>query len=341
MSTADRTDEQYARGLDSLRARVKAISESLAEATARAVELRPKEGEARLNLQKALVEVEECNRLVAAVETQAGEVSAEWRRFIDEDSELPESRDVASIVAAERETLVEAERNILVLEASQAIERVAQLEALANTIRQDVDSVGKRVATAQSAVQALEAADRSVRRVNAEMVDERLASISPLLSELYYRLRPHQNWREIDYAIRGDVRRFLSLHVGEGLNPQFIFSSGQRRAAGLAFLLAVHLSRPWCKWNTILLDDPVQHIDDFRALQLVEVLSAMRKAGRQVICAIEDPALADVLCRRLRSTLESSGARLELEYDSTTGCRVVQQNHILPFPSAVLQSAAG
>ena len=134
---ADRTDEQYARGLDSLRARVKAISESLAEATARVVELRPKEGEARLNLQKALVEVEECNRLVAAVETQAGEVSAEWRRFVEEDSELPESRDVASIVAAERETLVEAERNILVLEASQAIERVAQLEALANTTRQE------------------------------------------------------------------------------------------------------------------------------------------------------------------------------------------------------------
>jgi chromosome segregation protein len=335
-----RSEEQYSKALDSLRERLKSMSASLAEATARVAELRPKESEARANLQKATAETEDCDRLIKAMETQASEALAEWQALADDETELPDARTLLSRVAAEREKLVEAERNILVLEASQAIDRVSQLGALVNTIRADVDLVGNRVAAAQSAVQALEVAEKSVRRVNAEMVDERLASISPLLSELYYRLRPHQNWREIDYAIRGDVRRFLSLRVGDGLNPQFMFSSGQRRAAGLAFLLAVHLSRPWCKWRTVLLDDPVQHIDDFRALQLVEVLSALRKDTRQVICAIEDPALADVLCRRLRSTPESSGARLELEYDPAAGCRVVRQETIRPFPSTILQSAA-
>ena len=59
-------------------------------------------------------------------------------------------------------------------------------------------------------------------------------------------------------------------------------------AAGLAFLLAVHLSRPWCAWQSLLLDDPVQHIDDYRALNLVEVLTAIRRTGRQVIVAVED-----------------------------------------------------
>jgi hypothetical protein len=37
------------------------------------------------------------------------------------------------------------------------------------------------------------------------------------------------------------VRRFLKLEVGSELNPQFIFSSGQRRATGLAFVLSVNL----------------------------------------------------------------------------------------------------
>src|SRR5205823_9206237 len=95
-------------------------------------------------------------------------------------------------------------------------------------------------------------------------------------------------------------------------NPQFLFSSGQRRATGLAFLLAVHLSRPWCIWRSLLLDDPVQHIDDYRALNLVEVLSAIRRTGRQVIVAVEDPALADVLCRRLRSANEYGGRHFDL-----------------------------
>src|SRR5690606_37670601 len=113
--------------------------------------------------------------------------------------------------------------------------------------------------------------------------------------------------RTIDYSIRGDVRRFLSLKVGEGLNPQFVFSSGQRRAAGLAFLLSVFLSRNWTRFSTLLLDDPVQHIDDFRALQLIEVLGALRLEGRQIVCAVEDSSLADLLCRRLVSTVEQPG----------------------------------
>jgi DNA repair exonuclease SbcCD ATPase subunit len=334
-----RSEDQFAQALDSLRKRVGAISTALAEAGARVAELRPKESAARLDLQKAVVEAEECNRQLATVERQTAEVQAAWHTFVGDETALPQTSEIAKRIAVERERLVEAERNILVLEASQAIERVAQSEALVETIRNDVDAAGNRVAAAQSAVQALEAAEKSVRRVNAEIVDERLASISPLLSELYYRLRPHQNWREIDYAIRGDVRRFLSLRVGEDLNPQFIFSSGQRRAAGLAFLLAVHLSRPWCRWKTIMLDDPVQHIDDFRALQLVEVLSAFRKVDRQVVCAVEDPALATVLCRRLRSTLESPGGQIELEYDSSGSCRRASQDRIVPLP-VLLRSAA-
>ena len=108
-----------------------------------------------------------------------------------------------------------------------------------------------------------------------EVSDERLASLKPVLTEFYQRLRPHSDWRSIRYSIRGDVTRLLSLRVGEDINPQFVFSSGQRRAAGLAFLFAVYVSRPWCLWQSLLLDDPVQHIDDFRALHLVEVLAAL------------------------------------------------------------------
>lgn len=52
-------------------------------------------------------------------------------------------------------------------------------------------------------------------------------------------------------------------------------------------------------WRTLLLDDPVQHIDDFRALHLVELLAAVGRDHRQIVCAVEDSALADLLTRRL------------------------------------------
>jgi chromosome segregation protein len=160
---------------------------------------------------------------------------------------LPNGDEIDGRIALERDRLMTFERHMFVLEASQAIDRVARLETVTVTSRGEVDKINVRLGALKAAISSLKEADRAIRRGNAEVVDERLASISPLLSELYYRLRPHRNWRTIDYAIRGDVRRFLSLRVGEGLNPQFIFSSGERRAAGLAFLLAVSLSRPWCR----------------------------------------------------------------------------------------------
>src|SRR3984893_8843855 len=134
----------------------------------------------------------------------------------------------------------------------------------------------------------------------------------PLLKELYRRLRPHADWIEIESDFGGKVRGTLNFTVGDGHNVQFLFSSGQRRAAGLAFLLSIHLSRRWCQWQTLLLDDPVQHIDDYRALNLVEVLSAIRRTGRQIIVAVEDGALADVLCRRLRASIGDFGRRFDL-----------------------------
>ena len=164
--------------------------------------------------------------------------------------------------------------------------------------------------------------------------------MNPLLNELYERLRPHKEWRNIGYNIRGDVQRFLSLRVGNDLNPQFIFSSGQKRAAGLAFLLSVHLSRSWSKWNTLLLDDPVQHIDDFRALHLVEVLAAIRMNGRQVICSVEDPALADLFCRKLISLPEEEGKQFDFDIDNTGATYISKEVAVPPVQKDVIRRIA-
>jgi chromosome segregation protein len=128
---------------------------------------------------------------------------------------------------------------------------------------------------AQSTAKALHDA---TRRAVGEVMDRRLERILPLMAELYQRLQPHPFWRDIEYSIRGDVKRFLSLRVGDHLNPQFIFSSGQRRATGLAFLLSINMATAWNRWSSIVLDDPVQHVDDFRTLHLAELLAQLCRA---------------------------------------------------------------
>lgn len=237
----------------------------------------------------------------------------------------------------QREQLVELERALNALEASRAVGVLSSVEARVTVLRSHAEAAAEALTRAQAAVTAAKSLEKSVRRSASEIVDERLARISPLLNEIYQRLRPHANWRSIEYSIRGDVRRFLSLKVGDDLNPQFVFSSGQRRAAGLAFLLSVHLARPWARWQTLVLDDPVQHIDDYRALQLVEVLASLRQSGRQVVVAVEDEALADLLCRRLPSTVEQGGRRFFVDFTKEGAADVMVRQDILPMPAGVLR----
>lgn len=126
------------------------------------------------------------------------------------------------------------------------------------------------------------------------------------------------------------MRRFLKLKVGDDVNPQFVFSSGQRRATGLAFLLSVNLSLTWSRWRSILLDDPVQHVDDFRTVHLAEVLAHLCHSGRQIVCAVEDAALADLMCRRLPSSERAPGRRVTLGTDRDGALAVTHKEQIAP-----------
>jgi chromosome segregation protein len=238
--------------------------------------------------------------------------------------------DATQILFNRQEVFSTVEETLFTLENSRSQDRVSNLEARVEQLRSLVESEAARLNEAERSVEIAHQADNAVRQVANELLSEQFDTVLPLLKELYRRLRPHADWSEIEIDIAGKLRASLNFTVGEGYNPQFLFSSGQRRAAGLAFLLAVHLSRPWCALNTLMLDDPIQHIDDYRSLNLVEVLSAIRRGGRQVIIAVEDKALADVLCRRLRSSPEQPGVRLNFATDQSGSAEIQSELSVAP-----------
>ncbi|MCB9962176.1 MAG: AAA family ATPase [Hyphomonas sp.] len=340
LCAAQRTPHDFATGLAAARRRVTSLASGVQEARNALASAEQSAQKLGLTLQKAAAAVQaladELQRM-RDQEVALVEFYNQWgldHRFIQDPEGLEQS------ISQERDQLIDLERALLVLEASQAVARMSTIEANISTLRAEIEQLAQSVRQSQNAVIAAREIERSVRRVSAEIIDERLAQISPLLNELYQRLRPHADWRTIEYSIRGDVRRFLSLKVGDGLNPQFVFSSGQRRAAGLAFLLSVHLARAWTPLMSLMLDDPVQHIDDFRALHLVEVLAALRLEGRQIICAVEDPALADLLCRRLVSTPTEGGRRIDIGFGPVGAKSVVIDREINPMPVGVLRGVA-
>lgn len=255
---------------------------------------------------------------------------------------------VEQIIAREtqlRQSLNAAQKDLRILETLRLnvdLERAQQAESDANS---RLVRAQERFGRARKAGAGAQALHDAARRAASETLDRRLERVLPLMSELFRRLRPHPVWNDIEYSIRGDVKRFLKLKVGEELNPQFLFSSGQRRATGLAFLLSVNLSLAWSRWSTILLDDPVQHVDDFRTVHLAELIAQLVSEGRQIICSVEDSALADLLCRRL--PVEPAGAkRITLGSDEDGALAKLTDRLLLPLlrnslTSTPEQSATG
>ena len=341
LCAAIRSPEEFRAGLEMARRRAAALSSGVQEARGRWAAM-------QREVDRATKELEAAEAAMAIFrEQERGIIKREeaLSQFCEEAGlDLLDVEDLAVLeedMDRERDRLIDLERALVVLESSQIVLRVSLLERNIAELRQEADRGAESVSRSRLALAVAHDMERSVRRVGAEITDERLAEISPLLNELYQRLRPHTDWRTIHYRIRGEIRKFLSLRVGDGLNPQFVFSSGQRRATGLAFLLSVHLARAWTDLRVLILDDPVQHIDDYRSLQLVEVLAALRLEGRQVICAVEDSALADLLCRRLVSSLSEVGRRVDIGVGSNGRIGILRNVEIPPMPVEVLRRVEG
>jgi chromosome segregation protein len=335
---AARSDAEFANALEAARVRLQARGEAAvrtAEALARA-QLLARQAEQELAAARRTLEELDARRARSAQALAA--VRAVLERYgLPFDPLNPDQ--IRTLVLKRQEETAQLEHALFILEASGAHDRVTALETRIAQLRENVEEESLRATAADRAVEASTQIDNAAKAVANQILTEQFDTVMPLLKELYQRLRPHTDWREIETDFGGEVRASLNFTVGDGRNPQFLFSSGQRRAAGLAFLLAIHLSRPWCRLRSLLLDDPVQHIDDYRALNLVEVLSAIRRMGRQVIIAVEDPALADLLCRRLRSTPEETGRRFDLSFGHSGSAIIDSCTDVRPLPQQVLQLA--
>jgi len=326
---------QFEAHLNEIQELVNADNRTLTELTALEASRTTEYNQRRNEFQSRTLEysraLSDCETLKAAM--------AQLQRYAEQLGVKLEAASIESELVESRKRVADLQSGLAQLEGSSAFDRIADLEKERALAQAEVERVTRQIDSLSKATQNAKSAADTTKRVSWESVDDCLAALSPLLSELFVRLKPHIDYSEVRYHMRGDVKRFLSFEIGQGINPRFTFSSGQRRALGIAFLLAVYLSRPWCKLPTLVLDDPIQHIDDYRALHFAEVLSSIRQMGHQIICTVQDSALADLLCRRLRSASLGDGLRVEMEYEPGSGAKVKRTEEIGPLPERVLMSA--
>jgi len=248
-----RTPEQFNNAISASRKLLADRGVKLAQAAETLTKARATVSEAERSLMIAEGRVSAIQIRRAVLDQKLKEITDTYARYRF-DAPINDPKLAQTKLFTEREQLVQLERALSMLEASNAIDRVKTLESRTAALRERSDQEAAKLAAADKALEAAHQIDNSAKTVANEILTEQFDTVMPLLKELYRRLRPHANWAEIESDFGGKIRGSLNFTVGDGYNPQFLFSSGQRRAAGLAFLLAVHLSRPWCKWRSLLMD---------------------------------------------------------------------------------------
>lgn len=324
LCASGRSHQEFEQGLEE----ALALARQLSEAAANTAEFqrRKKSAEQRVEAASKAVEAAEKSQVEFAGALEAFDKDRTSRGFAAASLEQLRTQ-----VATYRASLDGAQKDLRVLDTLRLSADLDKAQRAVSDANNRLAKAQERFGRARKAESGAQALHDAARRATSETLDRRLERVLPLMSELYRRLRPHPTWSDIEYSIRGDVRRFMKLQVGDQLNPQFLFSSGQRRATGLAFLLSVNLSIAWSRWKSILLDDPVQHIDDFRTVHLAEVMAHLVAEDRQVICAVEDAALADLLCRRLPVGDPGDALRITLGPDQDGALSVLDQRKLMPL----------
>jgi DNA repair exonuclease SbcCD ATPase subunit len=337
---AERTRLEFEAGIRKARGRVADLSKSLAEARANQAQesnsVKVLESRNRVLTDRVGATKHDLTRIAASLaefDREAARLAVQVNGAFSDDK-------AAQLLASARERMLELERLAISMSSTADSERVRVGESRVNSMRHLLAQSAARLSRAEKAGDTAKQIVHTIKRTAGEVLDQRLAAISPLLEEFYLRLRPHAAWDRIEYSIRGDVQRLLSLRVGNGLNPQFMFSSGQRRAAGLAFLLSVHMAGKYGNLNSLLIDDPVQHVDDYRAVNLVELLAAIAGTGRQILCTVEDSGLAELMGRRMTASAALDGKRFELEYHLADGSTLASTRDLFPPISRVLRESA-
>jgi len=138
-----------------------------------------------------------------------------------------------------------------------------------------------------------------------DIVDAAIKRQLPTLKAVYRRLNPHPLFDSLDVRVkplnqRGEVYYRAAQGDTSG-NASMLFSSAQMNAVAVSVFLALNLLRATDGFSWILLDDPIQNMDDYNVLGFVDLLRAVRGA-RQLVVSTHDDQLGELLQRKLRPT---------------------------------------
>jgi exonuclease SbcC len=241
----------------------------------------------------------------AAVQATLGQAAA---NFTDLETAL------ATAIGRLEEGIAAAERTAaLRIEALSEIDlRVRDLDQIAQ-LRQQRKTSDKRLQDANTALKKIESTRKQAKRLSAAADGVRSGIVKKVFStslnkvwrDLFVRLAPSEQFVpafRLPPGQGGKVEAVLETLHRSGKasgSPGAMLSQGNLNTAALTLFLALHLSVP-VRMPWLVLDDPVQSMDDIHIAQFAALLRTLAKGmGRQIVIAVHERALFDYLTLEL------------------------------------------
>jgi DNA repair exonuclease SbcCD ATPase subunit len=196
------------------------------------------------------------------------------------------------------------QRVVAALELATGSDEAKRLRADVETLRQSEDA--RRSRTAELARRQIEAKNLQEATVTAriEVGRRRVETLRPLMADIYSRLDPHPSFKDLDiehdmFRKRGTVTAVArDTLMGAEANPLLIFSSSQANIAALSYFLSLGWTAGDSGVPFVLLDDPLQSMDDVNVLGFADLCRFIR-AERQLILSTHERRFASLLERKL------------------------------------------
>lgn len=128
--------------------------------------------------------------------------------------------------------------------------------------------------------------------------------MQPLVADIFSRLDPHPAFKTIEFELDTYYRRGSTSPLVRDLvedvaaDPLVVFSTSQANIAALSYFLAMGWTAGDKSLPFVLLDDPLQSMDDVNVLGFADLCRHLR-LGRQLLISTHERRFAKLLERKL------------------------------------------
>jgi DNA repair exonuclease SbcCD ATPase subunit len=262
-------------------------------------------------------------RLVASVESAIARAEQEGITLLDTDA-------LAALEAEPLNAAIDDFRTVWriagdlggVLRTLPAGEQIGEAERELKRIEGLVTAARERTTAASAREEEAKTLQRAATRAAAAVTEARFRLLAPLVSDIFSRLDPHPVFKAMDFALgvyreRGEASPIVrDAESGVEADPLLVFSSSQANVAALSYFLALGWAAGEDAMPFVLLDDPLQSLDDVNSLGFADLCRHIRQQ-RQLIVSTHDPRLAALLERKLSPRTPGETSRV-VEFQAWT-----------------------